>query len=116
MAWELPSFQIPGFSAEADLSTHQYKAVNGGAAEGGCVLADAGEEIIGILQNKPTAGQAAEIMVHGVTKAKAGAAVTLHSALEVGTTGRLINLASGVKVGIALSAGGTDDIITVLLV
>lgn len=116
MPWELPSFKLPSFAAGADLRTHQFKAVNGGAAEKQVVLADAGEAVFGILQNKPNTGEAAEIMNKGVTKAIAGASVTLFARVEVGTSGRLINLASGIPVGFALEAGAADEIITVLLV
>jgi len=117
MAWELPSFKLPGFTAEADLSAAQFLGVNGGTAAGQVALAGAGEAIFGVLQNKPTAGQAAEVMNKGVTKGISGAAILVHVQVEVDAAGKFITLAAGVPVGFALeAAGAADEIITVLLV
>lgn len=54
--------------ASADLSAHQFKLMQLDA-NGRVALAGATSEIIGILQNKPSAlGRAAEIGVSGVSK------------------------------------------------
>lgn len=116
MAWELPSFKLPGFVAGANLSTHQYKAVFGSTV-GTAVLATADGAILGILQNDPDTGFAAEIMNKGVSKAIAGGEITVHSRVEVGTDGKLVAFNNGIAVGIALEAAATDgDMFTVLLV
>jgi len=83
MSYEIKQFCIT-LEAAADLSSSQFKAVkldsNGKAA----AIAAATDLPIGILQNKPTAGQAAEVMVDGVTKWQADAALT--PATVVGTS------------------------------
>lgn len=62
-------------AAGADLSAKQFYAVklNSSAA---VVLAGAGEDAIGILQNKPASGQMATVRIAGVSKFVAGAAIT----------------------------------------
>lgn len=116
MAWQLPSFQLPGFVAETDLSTHQFKALSPGTNEGEADLSDATAPFLGVLQNSPELGHAVEVMNKGVTKAISGAAVTLHAEVEVDATGRFVDLAAGTAVGIAFSAAGAaDETITVLL-
>jgi hypothetical protein len=74
MAYEIPVLDIT-LTAAADLSAKQFHAVkvdsNGAAA-----LAGAGENVIGVLQNKPASGQAASVRVYGITKLVAGAAIT----------------------------------------
>lgn len=68
MAYEQPGFKIGTLIAGEDLSAKQYhfvrvhtdgKVMVGPTATGG--------KVIGVLQNKPTAGQACEIVVQGVT-------------------------------------------------
>ena len=76
MAWELPNFVIT-LPAGADLSSSQYFFVKVNSSGQAVVCATAGEAAIGILQNKPTSGQAAQIMVQGVSKLVVGAGGTL---------------------------------------
>jgi hypothetical protein len=66
MPTELPGLKLTRVAA-ADLSTKQFYAVKIDAA-GKAALAGLGEPAIGILQNKPATGQAAEIMITGVSK------------------------------------------------
>ena len=69
MAVELPVFNTPGLVAGADLSAKQYHFVklNGTGTQ---VVACNGvtDKPIGVLQNKPTSGQAAEVMMLGISK------------------------------------------------
>ncbi|MCL4715471.1 MAG: hypothetical protein KJZ75_11220 [Hyphomonadaceae bacterium] len=60
--------------AGADLSAKQYTAVKQNSS-GQVVAAGAGEKALGILQNKPTSGQAATVAVGGVSKWIAGGVV-----------------------------------------
>ncbi len=73
MAYEDPGKQI-SLLAGADLSAKQYYAVKVDA-NGKVVVAGAGELAIGILQNKPAAGQIATVMVTGISKMVAGGVV-----------------------------------------
>lgn len=116
MSWELRLFTIPGQVAEVDLTAAQFHAVVFGTDQGEVNLAGAGDRLVGVLQNKPDVGEAAEVMVKGVTKAVAGAAVAIHAALEIDANGRFITLAAGVFAGWALEVAAADgDRITVLL-
>ena len=75
MPYEIPFNKI-SLEAAADLSAQQYKYVKVDAAGKAAAIAAATDLPIGVLQNKPLAGAAAEIMVDGVTKLQADAALT----------------------------------------
>lgn len=97
MAWEQPLFKISLIS-ESDLSAagNQFRAVRAGAAAGNCrALAANTDRAIGILQNTPNIGEVAEILVIGVSKYRAGAAVALDDLLGVQADGDLETLAAG---------------------
>lgn len=55
--------------AGEDLSGKQYYAVKRDATTGKAVLAGANEKCLGILQNKPTAGQTAQVRTAGISNA-----------------------------------------------
>lgn len=69
MAWELPLFRVPSFVAGEDLTDEQYKFVTLDT-DGDVVLADEEDDVVGVLQNEPSEGQSAQILVAGVTKLK----------------------------------------------
>lgn len=64
------------FLAAADLSAAQYCAVKLDT-NGKVVLAGAGEDAIGVLQNSPSLDQVATVAVGGVSLMKAGGAVAV---------------------------------------
>ena len=117
MAFQTPGYKLPAHAAGADLRTHQFKAVIISTSTVNQVTLPAGgEKIAGVLQNKPNTNQAAEVVVDGVSKAIAGAAIAQGAEVEVDSAGKVITLAAGVSVGIALIAASADgDIISVLL-
>jgi hypothetical protein len=83
------------------------------------VLANSGgEAIYGILQNKPLAGQAADVGIAGVSKAVAGAAVTRGAGLMTDTSARLITAtSSNHTVAFAIESAGTaGTVFTVAMV
>ncbi len=116
------AFQIPGFSfsldAAGDLSAEQHTFMlcdaNGRAAQAG-----AGVDVVGALQNDPSAlGEAANIMATGISKVVAGAAVAAGAQVMSDSTGRAITATgTGAFVaGVALeAAANADEIIAVLL-
>ena len=81
--------------AGADLSGKQYFGVKFTAANA-CDVAGAsdaagGEAVLGVLQNKPTLNQAAEILTDGaITRAVAGAAFAVGDPLKTDANGRFI--------------------------
>ena len=109
--------------AGADLSTHQYKVVKLNSSGQVILMAAASDFPLGILQNKPTSGQAATVVVSGVSKAVAGGSITMG-----GATGRVVSADGTVTaasalgtnptfqtVGMALKGASSGDIIPVLV-
>jgi hypothetical protein len=78
-----------------------------------------GQQIYGILQNKPAAGQAADVVVFGVTKAVVGVGgVTLGLPIYVDATGCVINWVTGsgeVQIGFAYETGVAGQVISIFL-
>ena len=71
--------------AGADLSTKQYYFVKLDASGKAVVCSGATDKPVGVLQNTPTSGQAAEIVVVGLTKVSSDAALTIGAL--IGTSG-----------------------------
>lgn len=118
MSWEQPGLKIGSLTASADLSGKQYCfAVLSGA---GTVNAAAASNVqcVGVIQNKPISGSTAEIVVNGVSKVAAGAALSVNAEVMADATGRAVTAATtGNRVqGIALEAAtAAGQIIAVLL-
>jgi hypothetical protein len=111
MATEIPGFTRSVVSA-ADLSN--------GSAQFFCVTLDANGQLIvnttansvsfGVLQDKPAAGIAGEVMIAGRTKAVAGAAIAFASGMTPVTNdnlGRVVTATSGQKILGYLAPGTT---------
>lgn len=112
MAIELPLFKPGVFSATADLSAAQFTAVKLDTTNPlQVVAAAAGNLALGVLQNKPIAGEAAEVMTEGISKCVYGGTVAVGDRLAVGTGGKLVVATAGAWiVGQALLAGVANDI------
>ncbi len=117
MAWELPGFKLPGKRAAADLSALQFRFVVDNASGFIAQSTTIGGVVVGVLQNKPGNNEAAEVMVTGVSKVVAGAAITEGTAVTSDAVGRAAVPAAGnYRVGIALSsAAAAGEVIPVLL-
>jgi hypothetical protein len=117
MAWECPSYMLPGIEAGADLSAKQYYCVKLNSSGKAVLASVAGESVVGILNNKPTSGVAAQIMAQGVSKAIVGTAgVTANSPVAVDANGAIVNAAgSDVVVGVALETGTLAQLVPVLI-
>ncbi len=76
MAFEGPQIKLMGFTASADLTSHQYKFVKLNGAGTVTVCAAATDVPVGVLQNAPDTGQAADICVIGLTKLNSDAALS----------------------------------------
>lgn len=68
MAFEGPQHKIPGLVAGGDLSTKQYHFVKISADNTVVICSGTTDKPIGVLQNKPASGAAAEVCSAGVTK------------------------------------------------
>src|SRR5687767_2462234 len=85
MATHHPTAVLSGLTAENDLSAKQYYILEAGTAAGQADVCDnAGDKPIGVLQNKPAAGQAVSYAINGTTKCVASAAIV--AGVAVGTT------------------------------
>lgn len=120
MAYEIPGMILP-MEAGASLASDQFKLVT--LATDGQVDVTGGASTnlpIGILQNKPSAaGQAASVMVSGVSKGICGVTLdegNLVTASEV-IDGRLdvAGTSTDVIIGMALEAGDAGEIVAIYL-
>lgn len=82
-AWQQPLFVLT-FTAGADLSGKQFEVVKvTTAAEDKVYAVTSAGVLVGVLQNNPTSGMEASVMVSGVSKIKAGAATNKGTRLKV---------------------------------
>ena len=100
MSYEIPGFKIGTLTASADNSGNQfrYAKVSGSGTATACAATT--DTSLGVIQNKPKLGEAMDIMVTGVSKVVAGAAVT--AGAEVGPDG---TKARGIALEAASAAG-----------
>jgi hypothetical protein len=75
-------------TAGADLSGSQYKFVELGAALTCTVCNGATDIPIGVLQNKPTSGMPAEVMVIGMTKVQGDAGLSVGALIGTSADGQ----------------------------
>ena len=105
--------------AEKDLSTKQYYFVELGEAAGQIDVCDnAGDLVLGVLQNKPNAAnKLCAIRVMGTTKVICGDTVTEMARVGTSADGKCVvkSTAADLVAGIALEAGAAGDIIEILL-
>jgi hypothetical protein len=105
-------------TAAADLSSSQFYVVKLTGARQVNLAAATTDVAYGILQNKPTLGQAADVGLLGVSKAVAGAAVAAGAGLMTNTSGQVITATTGNKrLGQAIEAAtAAGQLITIALV
>ena len=115
MVMEIPGIRAP-FEAAADLSAKQYCAMKITASQKVNVCNVAGEISIGILQNDPTQGQEASVMLTGISNAVYGGTVAPGASLTTNASGFLITAAAGNKImAVAIEAGAANEIHPVIL-
>lgn len=115
MAHELP-VQNTSLIAGADLSAKQFYAVKINSS-GQIVLAGAGENAIGILQDEPASGQVGNVMVLGESMAIYGGTVTAGQNLAVDAAGKLVTAGgSAAVVALAKEGGAAGEVHTVYVV
>jgi hypothetical protein len=113
---------IPGLIANADLSAQQFKVVSLQSTAGVCQLAATSilvSKVVGVLQNNPKSGEAAEVAYSGIVKAIAGTStIVVGSVLGVNTTSRVVGTTTDNVQAIGkslMAASAIGDIINVLL-
>jgi hypothetical protein len=107
MAYEFSNAAVKTtFTAGADLSAAQYKFVKLDNANGNVVIVSgATDRPIGVLQNAPTSGQAAEVTIVGGTKLVAGGTASAGQALFANASAVGVTLAYGTTGSAAFVAG-----------
>lgn len=121
MAWEQPGFMISGFKGATTLSTSQYKYVQQTSSHGASIVSHVNQQVLGLLQNKPTSGMECEIMAFGVSKGRAAAAITQGQRVGPSTHGFVIaktmaSTGGAVVNGVALdTVSAANEIVTVYL-
>src|SRR3990167_10747596 len=109
MAYEVPVL-ILSFEADGDLSAKQFYAVKMSTGPKVAIISGATDVPIGILQNNPTDGKMAEVMVFGVSKVSSDAALTVGTVLAPQTDGQLEAADSGdYPIGQVIKASGAAD-------
>jgi hypothetical protein len=105
------------YPAGADLSALQFTAVRFGTGKTVVGATTTTAPLIGILQNKPTTGQAAKVGVKGVAKAIAGGSITAGDKLTATTGGKLITTTTDNHnvIGVAQEDAVLNDLFQVFL-
>jgi hypothetical protein len=96
MAYEISNYSVKvTLIAGADLSAKQYTFVKLNS-DGAVIAAAAATDLpIGVLQNAPTSGQEAEVLVVGGTKIVAGAAIAEGAQVGTSSAGKAVALVAG---------------------
>lgn len=112
------SYEIPGFTftLPAAGTLVQYTGVQVNSSGQAAIAAD-NADIVGVVQNKPTVGQAATIMVNGVTIMRVGEALVAGDNVAVDALGEAITAATtgDTIIGVALEAAADGEYAAVLL-
>jgi len=107
------------FVAENDLSSSQYRIVKLGTNDNEVAAATAGDQAVGVLQNKPKAGEPANVRFLATTKVEAGGAVTKGNYVKSDANGKAVASSADQEnaVGVALegTTNGDGDIIEIML-
>lgn len=116
MAYQNVSHHSLSLVANADMSAKQYCAVAVNSA-GKAIIADADDQVIGILQNNPGAGQAATVAFGGISKVKFGGTVAAGARVTSNASGEIVaaTTAGDAVLGVALVGGASGEIGTILV-
>ena len=122
MAYEISNYSVKvTLVAAADLSTKQYTFVKLNSSGQAAAASGATDIPIGVLQNAPTAGQEAEVLVVGGTKIVASAAIGEGALIGTSSAGKAAALVAGTDTtkyvaGTLLTESGADgDIVTAVI-
>ena len=122
MAYEINNYSLKiTLVAGADLSSAQYKFVEIGTGGVVTVCNGATDKPIGVLQNAPTSGQEAEVVVAGGTKVVASAALSVGTLIGTDNAGKADAKVPGTDttefvVGTVIFAAGADGEIATAVV
>lgn len=118
MAFDGPSWSVPGLVAGANLSGagNQYRFVQVSAAQAVTRESNAGARSVGVLYNNPAEGEAADVRFAGVVQVEAGAQVAAGANIATDNVGRAVAASSNVVLGKAITAAGeAGEYVTIVL-
>lgn len=120
MAFEIPGQPKAPLTAAADLSAKQYRFVKLTADLAVNVCSGATDCPAGVLQDKPTSGQAAEVMEFGITKLVAGGSISAGDRIKTDANGAAVKITEGTdtthySVGHALMGAASGDIFSAFI-
>ncbi len=120
MAFEFSNYSVKITRvAGADLSALQYNFVKLSTTDTVVTCTAATDIPIGVLQNAPTSGQEAEVLIVGGTKLTAGATVAIGNLLGTTSAGAASVLTTSdttkFVLGTAISGGASAEIITAVI-
>ena len=109
MAYEISNYAVKiTLVAAADLSSNQYNFVKLDSSGNAAAVTATTDRPIGILQNAPTSGQEAEVLVVGGSKLVAGGAITEGAVIGTSAAGKGSALTIGGNAGTAFYILGTS--------
>jgi hypothetical protein len=120
MAFEFSNYSVKITRvAGADLSALQYTFVKLSTTDTVVTCTAATDIPIGVLQNAPTSGQEAEVLIVGGTKLVAGATIAIGNTLGTTSAGAasVLTVTDTTKfvLGSAISGGASAEIITAVV-
>lgn len=99
---------VVGAIADVDLRTSQYLCLVKTTTGTLVPASSAGVAIVGVLQDKPKAGEECLVMDEGDTPVIAGGTILDGAALQVDATGKVVTQTTGVIVGYARGAASVS--------
>ena len=120
MAYEGAQIKVGQFTASADLSAKQYHFVKMSGDDTVTVCAAITDVPVGVLQNAPASGGAAEVALFGVTKVVADGTLAAGNLIGTSADGQADAIAAGVDttvyvMGHAVSAASAGETATMIL-
>lgn len=109
MTYEIPGQRVTVLAA-ADFRSGQYRACTLNSS-GQAAVPSAGAKIFGIVQNKPNTGEAATVVISGISKMEAGGVVAAGADVTTDASGRGVTAATGNTIaGNAVEAAGASGV------
>jgi len=106
MAYEFSNYAVKAtLVAGEDLSAKQYHFVKIDGAGAAVAVSGATDRPLGVLQNNPTAGQEAEVLISGGTKVAAGGTAAAGAPLFANGSAKAVTLAFGTTATAAYAVG-----------
>jgi hypothetical protein len=121
MAYQISNYSVKvSLVAGADLSGSQYKFVKLNSSGQVVAVAAATDRPIGVLQNDPTSGKIAEVLIVGGTKLVLGGTVAAAAVVSPNASGAGVAIVAGTDTtkydcGSALTGGASGEIVTAVI-